>query len=587
VTLPLAAETLATPAVRVATTLAAFLVAREHLGGLVLRDTGAACTPLVDALRQRVSADVPMRRVPSSSSEDRWFGGLDLAATIAAARPVADRGVLAESDGGLVVVPSAERLPLPVQARLAGVLDSRLVQVERDGVRAAFDARVQYLLLDEGADDDDTLAPVLTERVALRLDAPLTLDDALLPTATQVQDARERLGEIIVDDEHFVTLGALADAFGVSSMRPLQQSVWLARALAALDASPMVRESDVLLAASLVLVPRATRMPAPPPQDAQEPPPPPPPPTETPSQDGESSEVQTLDDRVVEAVLAQVPPDLLAAMLARAQRRSGESGRTGDEQVNFVRGRQVGARRGRPDGTRRLHVLETLRAAAPWQRVRAREAAASGRVSASRVRVARDDFRVRRFVTHAGTSVIVVVDASGSAAAARLAEAKGAVEQLLAESYARRDRVSLIAFRGTGAETVLPPTRALARARRLLGAMPGGGGTPLAAGIDAGLAAALAARRQGSQVVLVFLTDGRANVARDGLGGRAQASADALDAAGTLKRHAVASVLIDTAPRPDPQARAVADAMGARYVPLPVVQSGAIAGAVSLVRGDR
>ena len=54
-----------------------------------------------------------------------------------------------------------------------------------------------------------------------------------------------------------------------------------------------------------------------------------------------------------------------------------------------------------------------------------------------------------------------------------MAEAKGAVELLLADCYVRRDRVALIAFRGTDAELLLPPTRSLARARRSLAGLPG------------------------------------------------------------------------------------------------------------------
>ncbi|MBC7841357.1 MAG: VWA domain-containing protein, partial [Gemmatimonadaceae bacterium] len=240
-------------------------------------------------------------------------------------------------------------------------------------------------------------------------------------------------------------------------------------------------------------------------------------------------------------------------------------------------------RRGAPDGVRRLHVLETLRAAAPWQRARATAVAARGTAARSLI-VERDDFRIRRYVERAGTSVIFVVDASGSAAAQRLGEAKGAVEALLAESYARRDRISLIAFRGTTADVLLPPTRALARARKLLASLPGGGGTPLATAIDVAITAGVAARRAGTLPVVVFLTDGRANVARDGKGGRTESMRDALDAAAQFRTSNLSAVLIDTSPRPEPMARKIADALGARYVPLPVVDARAIAGAVALAK---
>ena len=80
----------------------------------------------------------------------------------------------------------------------------------------------------------------------------------------------------------------------------------------------------------------------------------------------------------------------------------------------------------------------------------------------------------------------------------------------------RRDQVALIAFRGRGAELLLPPTRSLVRAKRSLAGLPGGGGTPLAAGIDAALALADAGAPRGGTPVVVLLTDGRANIARDG-----------------------------------------------------------------------
>jgi len=105
--------------------------------------------------------------------------------------------------------------------------------------------------------------------------------------------------------------------------------------------------------------------------------------------------------------------------------------------------------------------------------------------------VRRDDFRVRRFAERAEATTIFAVDASGSAAAARLAEAKGAVELLLAEAYVARTQVALVAFRGTGAEAVLPPTRSLARAKRVLADLAGGGGTPLAAGLTVPVAVAV------------------------------------------------------------------------------------------------
>ena len=143
-----------------------------------------------------------------------------------------------------------------------------------------------------------------------------------------------------------------------------------------------------------------------------------------------------------------------------------------------------------------------------------------------------------RFKHRSETTTIFVVDASGSSALHRLGEAKGAVELLLADCYVRRDRVALVAFRGKAAELLLPPTRSLVRAKRCLADLPGGGGTPLASGIEAGLALADAVKRRGGTPLLVLLTDGRANVARDGQGGRTQAGEEALTGARLVRPRA-------------------------------------------------
>ena len=176
------------------------------------------------------------------------------------------------------------------------------------------------------------------------------------------------------------------------------------------------------------------------------------------------------------------------------------------------------------------------------------------------------------------------MDASGSAALERLAEVKGAVECLLAEAYVRRDRVALVAFRGTGAEIVLAPTRALARARRDLGALPGGGGTPLASGLDKAGDLARAIERAGGSATLVVLTDGRANIARSGAPGRVEAGTDALEAARLLRASAIRTILIDTAARPQDSARRLADAMGARYLPLPYADAAVMSAAIRSAR---
>jgi magnesium chelatase subunit D len=237
----------------------------------------------------------------------------------------------------------------------------------------------------------------------------------------------------------------------------------------------------------------------------------------------------------------------------------------------------VGVRAAAPGPGLRLSLIETLRAAAPWQRIRARDQANPR----TRISVRRDDFRVMRVEQRTRTTTIFLVDASGSSALNRLAEAKGAVELLLADCYKRRDQVAVLAFRGREAKILLPPTRSLTRAKRSLSGLPGGGGTPLAAAIDAGFLLAETLRRAGDTPTLVFMTDGRANVSLSGEGGRPRAEQDAQQAARRLRAAGHKALFVDISPRPNDQARRLSAEMGALYVALPYASAAAVSLAVT------
>lgn len=234
-------------------------------------------------------------------------------------------------------------------------------------------------------------------------------------------------------------------------------------------------------------------------------------------------------------------------------------------------------------------MIDTLRAAAPWQRLRqqvtpaalfATKSLSTPRPRGARVQVRASDFRVMRLQERAQTTTVFAVDASGSSALHRLAEAKGAVELLLAECYVRRDQVAVVAFRGRGAEVLLAPTRSLARARRELSGLPGGGGTPLSQGIETATMVAEGLARKGGTPIVVLLTDGKANVAHDGTGGRAQALTDAREAAQRMRLAGHACMLIDTSPRPSSDAQDLAQRMGAAYIALPHADAAALSRSV-------
>lgn len=580
--------------------LSAALLALDPWGlhGAVIR---APRHDLSEAFIARVAAllpkGTPLRRLPLSIPDDRLLGGLDLAMTLALGRPVAERGLLATLDGGVLVVPAAERVGAGLAARLTQMIDTGTVPSRAPGARA--NARVCLLAVDESDIDEEPVHAALADRLAFRVDL-----DALplieLYAADDIAAAALCLADVRVSDAQLATLVSTADLFGVDSLRALRAAVRVARGCAALDGRRQLDAQDVATAAALVLGPRATRLPAPPaePENSAEPPPPPPSDEQQDNRDdADNSDLRELEARIIEAMQATLPFGLSIEPPKRAPKAGSATGRSGADRSGGLRGRQVGTRRGDPRSGGRLDLVETLRAAAPWQPIRRAAAAqrieGNAAVDSSRsnavgaapprvlIQVRPDDFRVRRLFEPAGTTAIFVVDASGSSAINRMAEAKGAVELLLAESYARRDEVGLIAFRGTQAEILLQPTRAIAAAKRALAALPGGGGTPLASAIDRAVELTMRARREGNDTVVVFLTDARANVARDGSGGREAAMRDVLQSAKVHRALEGSTLLIDTSPRSSQQAQDVAAAMGARYVALPRTDARSIHAAVS------
>lgn len=568
---------------------AALLAVDPGLGGAVLRaGPGAARDAWLTGFRGLLEPDVAWRRLPPGIGDERLLGGLDLAAALGSGRRVLQRGLLAEADGGVVITPMAERLGAGTAARLAGALDDGAVTVERDGMTERLNARVVLVALDEGVGAEERVPEAISERLAFHIDLDgVGHRDALPISATpeDIAEARAALGRVAVPGGASVeAMCGAALALGVGSMRAPQLALRVACALAALEGRETIDEDDLSAAARMVLAPRATRVPAMEPEQqtnqtvAEEVPDP----EQRDAQDHDDARpdedetrpdaVEALTDVVLEAARAALPAGLEALWLSGGVSRAAplRSGGAGAKQASAKRGRRIGVRPGMPKDASGLDVVETLKAAAPWQRVR------GAVLERGSMRIRRDDFRVRRFEQRAETTVIFIVDASGSAALQRLAETKGAVELLLAEAYVKRTQVALVAFRGAAAELLLPPTRSLTRARRALAELAGGGATPLAAALEAGAALALAERAKGRTPVLVIMTDGRGNIALDGAAFRTRADTDAVNAARRIRAAGVGAALIDISPRPRGEGLRLAEAMGATFAPLPYVEAGRV-----------
>ncbi|MDY6825155.1 MAG: VWA domain-containing protein [Thermodesulfobacteriota bacterium] len=151
----------------------------------------------------------------------------------------------------------------------------------------------------------------------------------------------------------------------------------------------------------------------------------------------------------------------------------------------------------------------TLRAAAPYQKWRDKGDLA--------VRIMTSDIREKIRERKMRSLFIFIVDSSGSMGAQLMSTTKGAILNFLLEAYQKRDRVSLVAFRGKGSELILPPTSSVEIAKRKLEGLPTGGQTSLTAGLLQGYQVARMQknRDKGIKPVIVLITDGRANVSAD------------------------------------------------------------------------
>ena len=580
-------------------------------------------------------------KLPGNIDVERLLGGIDLSRTLQSGLLQMQTGLLQQADLGLVCISMAERFPTALIAPMTQAMDTQsLPPLKINNTESSVRTQFGVVALDESMADDPPMSPALAERLGLWFDlqdiAPSDVSDVSLNTRKDdnaldvmgiqiAPDAlarmKQSLPHIQWTDEQVLAVCSTAQGLGIDSLRVPTLALRVACCHAALHARSHIADDDLAFAARRVLAPRATQLPAPAenasdtepqnssdssaePDQAQEQSSNSLEPTETPNpsesakdeEDTSSTDTseedtntqdevpldlpssENLQEMMIAAALASLPPDVLEGLLTKPGRNLGNtSGRSGQFRSGTQRGRPLPPRTGRPGGHARLHILSTLRAAAPKQRLR-------GNTQQGRVAIRSEDFHVHRYQQHSSSCLILALDASGSAALQRLAEAKGAVELLLQQSYARRDSVCIVSFKGAKAQLLLPMTRSLVRAKRAMMGLPGGGGTPLALALKMACEQATQLQRQGVTPILVVLSDGRANVNLQGLGGRAQAQADAQQWAAQWRQTGHRCLWIDTSLQPDTQVQNMAQTMGGSYLPMPQVQAQRMASAMENLR---
>ena len=373
-------------------------------GGLVVRARAGPVRDLwMAGLKNLLDPAAPFIKLPLHAPMDRIVGGLDLEATLSTGRPLGQQGLLAVANGGVLVIPMAERLPAGSAAAVSAAIDSRFVQIEREGLSLGTATRFGVLAFDEGIEPGEGVPNSLHDRIGGVVDLrDFTYRDLGKPRYARSDVVRARCGlaAVELDETGLEQICSFAAALGIGSMRPPAAAVYWAKCAAAMRGNARPLEEEVSFVCRTVLLFHANRIPCP--DDPDDPPPPnvdPPPEPETPpeaEQEPPDSQDREIGERTVAAERALLPPNLLDLLDRSAAEDGGTagSGRAAASRLSAGHGRPAGVRPGTPGPQGRLNIVETLRAAAPWQPIRARE---PEKTSMSRLQLRHSDFRVNRY----------------------------------------------------------------------------------------------------------------------------------------------------------------------------------------------
>jgi len=500
----------------------------------------------------------PVRLVelPVGATEDRVAGSIDLQQALSDGAVHFEPGLLAKAHRGILYVDEVNLLHDHLVDLLLDAAAMGAVTVERDGISVSHSAR--FVLVGTMNPEEGELRPQLLDRFGLTVEVAAPRDPAQRaevvrrrlsfdadPQAFRAQyaNAEERLririgqaqsmlARVQLTDAALLKIAEVCSAAGVDGMRADIVMARAAAAHAAWHGREDVNVEDLRVAARLALPHRRRRNPFDAPGlgddelDELLPPdtgdgPDPDPDTDPDGPGGGHGDDDTGDAPPPGPAGQQEPTSAPADHVPVG---AGEPYKTRLFTVRGVGEGQAGRRsRARTTTGRRtrsqsstgsgIHLVETVRAAAPHQVARGR--------SGGRLLMRPTDLRRAVREGREANLVVFVVDTSGSMAARqRMHQVKTAILSLLLDAYRRRDRVGVVTFRDRAAEIALPPTSSVDIAARRLADLPAGGRTPLAEGL---MKAAELVRREhvrdpSRRPLLVIVTDGRATAGPDAIG---------------------------------------------------------------------
>lgn len=604
-------------------------------GVLISGEKGNAKSTLVRGLAQLMHS-IEVVDIPLNVTEDRLIGTIDIQKAIINGEINFESGILKKADGNFLYVDEVNLLSENIVNSLLDVSSSKINHVEREGI--SYTHKSNFVLVGTMNPEEGNLRSQFLDRFGLYVDVkgiqviedrkeiikrrleyennPIKFLDKWQGQSNKLYDkiicAKKNLEKIEVSEDMMKLAAEISITANCQGHRAEIIIIETAKAIAAFDNKISIDNNDIYEAAEFVLVHRIRELP---PntgnnesnndeKDSQE--------DDNKNNEKEnnnknSNEQSTKQDEIksennikgendindkndennennennidnydtdhsnIEDIgsVFSIKPLKIDAQIRKIYKGSGKRSKT---KTNLKQGRYVKYRFIR-EKENDIAFDATIRAAAPYQMIREKNNMA--------IAIDRNDFRVKMREKRIGSTILFIVDASGSMGAnKRMIEVKGAILSLLNDAYQKRDKVGMIAFKKKEAEVVLEITRSVELAQKSLKVLPTGGKTPVALGLSKGYEIIKTNMRKDSDMlpVIVLVTDGRANSSVDGC----DAFQEAINMANIINKSDIQSLVIDTEQGfiKLGLAKKIADAMNSKYYSLKDLEADKIVGAI-------
>ena len=340
--------------------LSLLAVDHKNLRGLVIKGRPSPMRQQIFLSIAKLFKKHKFQKIHPQVFDNELFGGLDFARTFETGRPVHTCGFLKQSNS-LILLSMAERLDANLVSKYAKALD-----VNKD---------LHFIVSDESTENEN-INDALTDRLAFYLSIEnihYTQAEHISFNLTKIEAAKKALPSISIKTAVIKTLTEVSLKLGIDSLRAPILASYVARASAAFSNNAEILEKDILTSIELVLSHRAKVLPhindfndddnrnEPAHEMHNE------------ESYSDTSQANAIPPEILlDAIKSSLSPEVLKHLTDRSKnlQSSKTNSGAGKRKLSNRRGRPLPSRSGKLDNTKRLDITETLKSAAPWQKIR-------------------------------------------------------------------------------------------------------------------------------------------------------------------------------------------------------------------------